>query len=267
MNTITDIELRRARWRRHLAVQRLDSIDRKDFAVGGLGSRIKDPTARLLLLPPDPDREMFTFDAEFWGRLDELKTVKLDEFGDVSFGEDRIPTAHAAALVPYGGEHPWASYLAVHRNGAIECGLGSRGGGRFKNRNGEEARYFNLISIVRYSEAVLKLARQVVREPDDEWQLTLGLVDTREALVDDLAARWRHFPEMEPGLSHCLDNNLVWHIELDHLPADASESRRLAFAIGDRVENAWGIQQSRYLGREVRPFDQLQSRLSFHESP
>jgi len=105
-----------------------------------------------MLLPPDPDHEVVTIDSEFWDRLDELKSVTLGESGSVRLGEQPIPTAHAAALVNFHGRgEPWNSYVAVNRNGSIDVGFGDRGGRDTKEREGEDARVFNLISLVGYS--------------------------------------------------------------------------------------------------------------------
>lgn len=53
MSQMLEIELRRERWRRRLAAEALDRTDRDDFTLGGLGSRVEEPTTRLLLLPSD----------------------------------------------------------------------------------------------------------------------------------------------------------------------------------------------------------------------
>lgn len=50
MNTIAEIELVRARWRRALAHERLDTTTRDDFALSGLAARLRAPSARLMLL-------------------------------------------------------------------------------------------------------------------------------------------------------------------------------------------------------------------------
>ncbi len=179
MTTQADLELVRSRWRRHLVGHALDTTDRPDFSLGGLGGRVRRLTGRLLLLPPDPDREAITIDAELWDRLDELKTVDLGELGRVRLGEHQVPTAHAAALVNHHGHNePWNSYVAVHRNGSIDIGFGDRGGRDTKQRDGEDVRVFNLISLVGHSWAAFELARCLAYEPDGPWHLAFALFHT-----------------------------------------------------------------------------------------
>ena len=42
------------------------------------------------------------------------------------------------------------------------------------------------------------------------------------------------------------EDHLLWHVELDELP-DHDGARDIAYPIGDRLEDAWGSQQRRYL--------------------
>ena len=81
----------------------------------------------------------------FWERLTDLRTIQLGDSGSARFGDREIPTAYAAALVDwYGGAEGWNHYLAVHRNGAVEVGFGSRGGRTGHEPNGDPVRGFSL---------------------------------------------------------------------------------------------------------------------------
>jgi len=218
-----------------------------------------------MLLPSDPDHEVITIDSEFWDRLDELKTVALGESGRVRLGEQQIPTAHAAALVNfYGRGEPWNSYVAVHRNGSIDVGFGDRGGRDTKDREGEDARVFNLISLVGYSWAALELARNLALDPDGEWHLAFALVRTEGALLGNVGEGWAEPGTWENSVGGCADAHLLWHIELDRLPSDATASQEQAFAIGDRIEDAWGMQQRRYLDHRGESAGQFDARRIAH---
>ena len=98
MSSILEAEQRRARWRRHLAVEGVDDIRCQDFARGGLASRLDSMLARMFLLPEDPDTECWDFDSAFWVELEKHKIVDLDN-GMIHLGDELIPTAHAAAIV------------------------------------------------------------------------------------------------------------------------------------------------------------------------
>jgi len=63
MTDIADVELRRARWRRALRREALDTTARDDFAVAGLASRLRAPSVQLLLLPADPEADVIQMGA------------------------------------------------------------------------------------------------------------------------------------------------------------------------------------------------------------
>ena len=226
----------------------MDDTSREDFLLGGLSNRLADSTARLLLLPEDPDREVVSFDPEFWERLTDLRTIQLGDSGSARFGDREIPTAYAAALVDwYGGAEGWNHYLAVHRNGAVEVGFGSRGGRTGHEPNGDPVRGFFLVSIVTYTWAALELARQLGVVDDGRWLLALGLRQTRGALLAGLGEGWAEPGNYRNSVGGCSDNDLLWHIELDTLPGDSADAEQVAFTLGDRLEDAWGVRQRRYL--------------------
>lgn len=245
---IADSELQRARWRRALDRHALDDTRRSDFALGGLATRLRHLTAQVLLLPGDPDAERLQVDDALWAWLSAQQSVAVDSWV-VAFGAQTYPTAHAAALVSgYGSNEPWNSYLAVHRSGALELGLGDRGGWDRRTREGETVRGFNLISMIANTWALLtfNVALSERSSPSGPWQLTIGLRDTRNAVLGNLGEGWAEPGAFENRVAGCSEDNLLWHLELDELP-DEDARRRLAFAIGDRIEDAWGVRQRRYL--------------------
>lgn len=248
--TIADTELLRARWRRALDGHALDDVRRADFALGGLATRLRVPTAQLLLLPPDPEAEAVRFDDAFWAWVGPQSTVDIDG-RTVRFGDQSHPTADAAALVSgYGSKEPWNSYLAVHRSGAIELGLGDRGGWQRQNREGETVRMFNLISIVTYALAMLSFARALnerIPLPGPR-QLTVALRSTKDALLGNVGEGWAEPDSFQNTVGGCPEEHLLWHLSIDEPPYDEAQ-RALAFALGDRIENAWGTVHRRYLAR------------------
>lgn len=250
MTSIADIELRRARWRRTLDRNALDDTRRSDFALGGLATRLREPTVRALLLPPDPDADVLPIDEPLWAWLETQKTIAVDG-RPVRFGDQQYPTAHAAALVNgYGSTEPWNSYLAVHRSGALELGLGDRGGWERQNRDGEPVRMFNLISVVTYTWAMLSFSavlndRVGLAGPS---QLTIALRNTKGALLGNVGEGWAESDSFQNTVGGCPEDHLLWHLSIDEPPGEEAQ-KRLAFAVGDRIEDAWGMTQRRYLAR------------------
>lgn len=127
MTPVADRESQRVRWCRSRARHGLDDVDGEGFGVGGLARRLRDQSVQLLLLPGDSEAVRLDFEDETWEWLAAEAVVTLDGFG-MRIGELQVPTAHAAALVGPQGRERWDHYLAVHRSGEVEVGLGGRGG-------------------------------------------------------------------------------------------------------------------------------------------
>lgn len=189
--------------------------------------------------------EVLHLDDALWAWLDTQNSVNVDGRA-IRFGDRRCPTAHAAALVNGYGDL-WNNYLAVHRSGAIELGLGDRGGLERQNREGEIIRVFNLISIVTYTWAVLKFGAAHFERLSlvGPWHLTVAVHRTKGALLGNVGEGWPEPGSFENSGS-CVDQNLLWHLELQNWP-DEEGQQRLAFAVGDRLEDAWGVSHRRYL--------------------
>ena len=90
----------------------------------------------------------------------------------------RVPSAH-------GSDEPWGSYFAVHRSGAIEFGLGQRGGWGGQDRAGNPLRTIALTPTVARVWATLRLAAALQERHvlDVPLQLTVGVADTGGAVV------------------------------------------------------------------------------------
>jgi hypothetical protein len=249
LNDIGDHELIRSRWRRALEKLRLDRADRDDFALGGLADRVRTVTVQLAVLPADPEKDWVTIDGDFWPWFDQQKAFQLHG-RRLDLGEQVRPTAHAAALVNGYETGQWRSYFAVHRNGMIEVGVGDRGGWERRSPEGETVRQFNLVSVVAHTIATLKLLGAVnARSPlPSPLLLAVGFRATHGAVLGNLAEGWAEPHDFENRVGGCFDGNLVWHIELGGIPTE-EEAETLAVAVGDRIETAWGVTQSRHLAR------------------
>lgn len=250
MSSISETELRRSRWKRYLAVEGVDAINRQDFARGGLGSRLDSMLARMFLLPEDPDTECWEFEEAFWAQLEEHKSVDLGD-GKINLGHDLIPTAHAATLTRrHGYGTPWLRYAAVHHGGAVEVGLGERRHHHAVGSDSEEPAYVDLVRIVGFTWALAELARNLgSHKTTGPYLLTVALPDTRGALLAGLAEGYAYPGRFEYRLGPCHDKHLLWNIELEGLPADIAESQQLAFRVGSRIENAWGLREQAFLDR------------------
>jgi hypothetical protein len=261
MTSLADAELIRARWRRTLDRHGLDDVRRSDFGGVGLATRLESPTVQALLLPADPEQDALSFDEEFWEWFQGEQDTTVDGRG-VRFGYQKRPTAHAAVFVDdHGRDGAWRRFLGIHRSGAVEMGLGSSGGREYQDDQGETVRIFALTSIVAYTWAMLNITIELQGRVDlpTPWQLTLGLISTKGALLGNVAEGWAEPGSWNNSVGGCADENLLWHFELDQIP-NQDLQQDLAFAIGDRIEDAWGVTQRRYLARQGERVGQLDHR-------
>ena len=263
MSSISTTELRRARWRRHLSVEGLGDVSGRDLASGGLGSRLDQALARLFLTPGDPDAECWEFDDEFWAQLEELKTVDLGN-GAVHLGHEIIPTAYAAALAHrHGDGSAWLRYAAVHLNGMVEIGLGERRHHQVVADDSETTAYIDLVRIVGFTWALAEFARRLgSHKTTGPYLLTVALPDTGGAFLSGLGEGYVHPGQFNYNIMPCPDEHLLWNIELEDLPADLDESQELAYRVGSRIENAWGLRQRTYLDRTGNYEGQLNIQLA-----
>ena len=261
MSDLQELELIRARWRRALGREALNRVDRDDFALGPLGRRLRTCSTQVILQPADPESNVVQFDDEFWKWLEERGRVVVDG-RPLRFGTQKYPTAHAAAIVSgYGAREPWNSYLAVHRSGAVEVGLGDRGGWERRDRDDNEVRVFNLISTVTYVWAMLALVAGLSERValPGPWLFTVGARQTRDALLGNVGEGWAEPGQFENHVGGCAEDNLLWCIELTP-PLDDEAQRRVALSVGDWFEDAWGVAQRRYLAHRGERAGQLDHR-------
>lgn len=78
------------------------------------------------------------------------------------------------------------------------------------------------------------------------WYLTVAVRGTEGALLGNVGEGWAELLSFENTVGGCVDQNLLWHLELQGWP-DEEAQQQLAFAVGDRLEDAWGVSQRRYL--------------------
>lgn len=244
---LSDQEIFRARWRRQLQDLALDTTARNDFGQGSLARRLSEITVQLVLLPADPETSLLHIDDSFGSWLYEHREVDLD--GSLfTLPRTQQRTAHAIALVETHGDS-WDEYFAIHRSGAIEMGLGTRGGWESSNGgNGERIRVIALTPSVARVWAMLRVMRPLSQQFGIQapFCLAVGVVETSEALLGVLGEGWAEPGDFQNRVGRCGERHLLWTLELSDIP-DEQGSRDMAYAIGDRFEDAWGVSQRRYL--------------------
>lgn len=224
------------------------------FGQSGLAARMKDVTVRILVLPRDPFADIVTFDEDLWGWWLADRDNPFTGAARTGWGAQHAPTAHAAARFDrYNGT--WEHYLAIHRTGAIEHGMGRDGGGSWRTKESEE-RSFNLVTIVGRIWNVLTLAIEASSryELTGPWEVSVSLINTSGALMGNVALGWKDLNDWWAGdrPPRCKELNLLLRLEVTEWP-DPDGVKDLAFKLGGMIEDAWETKNRRFLvnaGRE-----------------
>lgn len=237
-------ELYRARWRRARAALNLLDCAADGFATAGLGGNVPDLSARLVVLPGDPEAHQIEFDQACWAWL-QGEHEGPAEAAKTDWGRTLRPTANAAARCLLISDDPpaWESYLAMCRHGGLDMGL--RGDGATLRGNG---RVFWLLRIVGriwvalhvYSTAI---ARFTLSGP---WECAVALVRTSGGRLGNFGAGWAEYPDPRANPHLCAAPNLLWRREVDDWP-DAEGIHGLVFSLGGWIEDSWGMQCRRFL--------------------
>jgi hypothetical protein len=246
---LSDIELRRARWRRHRRPLGLENVTAAEFGEGGLASRLESCSARYLLMPADPDQHVLDVaSAGTWLKSARRRAL---EGGSVELGTEVVHTAHGPTLVTqYGDREPWRRYLAMLHNGGLDLGLGSLGA-RTGKLDGDETLGYRLTTCVSNLWALLDLHRTYAEVypsgMEGPWELTLSFGGTAGSVLCEFGEDWSEpgGGEFEPIL--CPDAGLLWIHELEGPFPNGATARDFAYSVGDRLENAWGTDLRRYL--------------------
>lgn len=254
---VEHMELVRRRWRRIRKTFRLTDPSAEDFGTGGLATLAPEACVRFLILPGDPDSVSIPeFDSSFWEWWGRERPNPF-QGRPTDWGPQRKPTVDAAVRYrPSNSERwRWDTYLAVHRSGAMEFGLGEEGSGRWAQTGEQERRGFFLVSIVGRVWVAVQLYGEVLNQYEIEgpWEVSLAFRETIGALLGNVATGWKDFHEWFPREAPtCPHPNLLVRREVLSWPT-GDGPRDLVFAIGAAVEDAWGITDRRFLIHPERP--------------
>jgi hypothetical protein len=248
-----DWDALRARWMAARTLLGLGDPSAPDFGQAGLGRHAPEVRVRVLVLPADPAQGQIDFDDDTWDWWRQPWPNPFDPDSHPDWGAEWMPTVEAAVRMRrWTEDRTWDDYLALHRNGALEAGLGRLGSTTFTPRPDAQATtVFFLTTIVgrvwwsldRYADVI---AQRGIPGP---WQVSLGFRGTQDAVLGNVADGWvepdHAWPEEPPK---CRESNLLIMKELEQWPDDVGG---LALAIGGRIEDAWGNAQRRFITRAL----------------
>lgn len=244
MTSLEEIDRFRKRWQVVRQAESLAGARGQDFALGGLGGRVADLAARVLLLPADPEGHVIEFDEEFWSWWETSRPGPVHETS-VEWGTTCSATTHAAIRFSR-SNHGWDPYLALHRCGTLEAGIG-RGAAAERG----ETRVFRLVPLLGRIWSALEFYGDVVTryEPEGPWQAVVGLRRTKGSFLSGLATGWADPLNGMFDPTPCADEHVLLTREIPQWPSDDGV-RDLAMTLGGWIENAWGYKERRFLARE-----------------
>jgi hypothetical protein len=137
-------------------------------------------------------------------------------------------------------------YLALYRSGALEVGLGHE-----VRSEGPSFAVFRLTLMVGRMWAGLAANTSVIDRYGiaGPWEVSLEVSNTLGSRLGNFGEGWAEpldaFREMLP----CPTARVFLRLECSEWPSDAAGVQELAFRMGGRIEDAWGVKERRFLAR------------------
>lgn len=237
------IDAARGRWRQKVECLGLPDPDGvKPTERRGLGRRFPELSTRIILLPSDPFRTDLQFDSQFWQWWGEERPAP---FGGPVRWDRSLPTGDAAVRVQGHGDS-WKACLALHRYGGVEVISQDF----YTLRDG--LRVLRLVRSVALLWIALDAQVWVLNhlEVPGPWQIVVALHDTEKSALGNVAKGWAEpYHLLAHDLPRCPEPNVLIAREFEEFPTEPEAVRDLAYELGGRIEDAWGMQQRRFLSR------------------
>lgn len=236
------------RARRSLA---LDDVSRSDFAQADPATRLARITVQLAVIPAGADADTIELDRKVWNVLEEHRRPAIGGVY-VELGVNECPTAHTACR--YNGHNgrleSWTTYVAIHRSGVVSAGLGDQGARLGRTRDGGDITVFRLAPVVAYTQAVLQLHAAAVEQLGlaGPFELVVGVTGAKDSMISGFGEGWPSPFDFgfDGDLHPCPVDNLLWRLHFD-APDGETGAANLAYAVGERLEGAFGGKERRFL--------------------
>jgi hypothetical protein len=238
---MTELDERDRRRRRWAMARRLEGVEHgagDSFATGGLGGSVEALGLRMLVLPEDPMADAVPLDrvtAEW------LNTDQPSPYGwhSPELGSSKRATSDALVRYDqYREDQRWSRYLALHRHGGLDLGVGSL---RHSYRDWTLIPLRQIVGLVWHvaSLQVDAIARWEVAGPIE---VTLALPLTSGVGLTGFAEGWNDVGRGLWDPPTCIEESILLRFERDTL-----DPEELAMTVGDRIENSFGGTHQRHL--------------------
>jgi hypothetical protein len=215
------------------------------FAAGGLGRHVHELGIRMLVLPADPGSDAVPVgrDVLAW-----LKEPRESPYGGPypSWGHrDRGVNGAVLTYEQYRDDKGWGRYLALHRHGGLEIGLGNA---TYSVRGiTRDIRVFRLRPIVGLAWIGASLQNEIIErwQLQGQFEICLAIRNTQGASLGDFAEGWANPGQGLIDFTTCLDDHLLLRREV----TDNLDPEEYALNIADKVDQAFGSLSQRHLAR------------------
>jgi len=241
-SSIQEVDAQRARWCRYRESQSLTLDAGDEFACGGLGRHADRLDLRMLVIPSDPVANAVPLDADV---LAWLKAERATPYGGrpPSWGHRHRSTSNALLVYDqYREDAGWVRYVAIHRHGGIEIGVGNLA---YEIR---DLHVFPLRSIVGLAWIAADLQNEIIAQwlVEGPFELNVEIRNTNGATLGGFAEGWANPGQGLMDVARCIEDHLLLRRESD----GTIDAERYALTVGDQLEQAFGTTQRRHLAHQ-----------------
>jgi hypothetical protein len=233
-----------------------------DPSVAGFGARgllayLDSPGIAVTVLPADVLGQLIEFTDDLPGlvlpdRFDGITGNGVSLLSDV--------TTTSTALVRFAPSYDhggWRGFVALDRCGGVQAGIGATARyqldeGRNVAPSASVLRLFVLVHIVRVVvHAQARVIGWVAGRPpavtvDGPFEIVVAVPDTEGMMLGGLNEGWEQ-PEYAFDPPRALEDNVMVRVQVEDWPTDPGDLEILALRVVDRVCEAFGDRQQRYL--------------------
>jgi hypothetical protein len=140
----------------------------------------------------------------------------------------------------YRDDQGWTQYLAVHRHGGVDIGLGSLS---YEVRDDRIFPLRRIVGII-WCAAALQVELIDRHSVSGPWELTLALCRTKGATLGMFSEGWAEpYQGFHREFPTCIEDHLFIRMEI----GEVFDPETYAIEAGDRIENAFGSTRRRHL--------------------
>jgi hypothetical protein len=263
---VIDLE-QQDRWLRARARRLLDPAD-PQFGRSGLNGKLDGPGICVLVLPADDLAQPVDFTDE----LLEMMPAGFTGLTANGVGSLSSVTSTSTALVrfaPGPAAESWRGFVSVERNGGVQCGVGavSRYLMRLGVSDATGPQVLLLYVVAHLVRVSVQLQTGVIQWATEQspkisvagpFEVTVAIPDATEMTLGGPNEGWQQPEQSLLPLTYAEESNILVRTQLASWPIVENENRDLVLRVLDRVSQAFGDRDRRYLSRAVGAYGTME---------